>query len=81
MNKYQRVVLILGAITFVIAEWTTPKVYLIGDKRFMVNPTIEQRLLPEIDLSSALVRGFTVIGVTFLLFFAFKSNKSKELGN
>lgn len=76
MNVYQRLILIGGAVAFVVALVTTPKYVVVQGvlrgQRFNYDP--EDRLLKGLpatrDPSSAAIRGATVIGTTVFLYFA-----------
>ncbi len=86
MNIYQRIILIVGALVFVVVLLTVPK-YLVpfeGGLKIKysksdlaakkTHPTMEAH--PTMDISAAAVRGAAVMGATILLCFA--AGKKKD---
>lgn len=77
MNIYQRIVLIVGAIAIIIALATTPNVA--NYEGFILRYDVFKETYPNLfwhtDYKLALLRAVGVIGVTALLFFAFKGIK------
>jgi hypothetical protein len=81
MNIYQRVILISGAIALAIAIWTTPKVLIRPGGGYISYDPIrhkEYESAAVINPITASIRGGTVLGVTALVFFAFKGTKNKK---
>jgi hypothetical protein len=76
MNIYQRVVLIMGAISLIIAIWTTPLVIYNQQYGYLkferFDETSKKNIQPERHLRIIVVRTIGVVGVTFLIFFALK---------
>lgn len=75
MNIYQRIILIIGAIVFVVVLLTSPRV------NYMSNGLIRKAEKPKegyfqhapiIDIKTTSVRGVAVLGATVLLYFATK---------
>ena len=77
MNIYQRIILILGALFFIIVIWTAPTVQYTVNGMVLVGGT-GRNLANVLDYITALTRGAGVVGATFLLFFAFKGIGKKE---
>ena len=75
MNKWQRIILIVGAFVFYFTIITTPQVTILSDGVIMKPNRVASKLAPVADVRTAAVRGFTILGVTALLFFAAKSKK------
>jgi hypothetical protein len=76
MNIYQRIILILGAIALAVAIWTTPKVIYYQRLGYVsYNEKIHYPKYPQRHFGTVVVRSIGVIGVTALIFFAFKRRK------
>jgi len=76
MNKYQRIVLIVGALAFFVFLLTTPKVN-IHEGIIIAAMENDDTYADIYDTKTALVRGAAVLGSTALLFYALKGLKSK----
>ena len=72
MNIYQRIVLVLGAATLIIAIQTTPQVLIANGAHLRPAVDITGQLQPMISPATASMRAVGVIGATVLLFFALK---------
>jgi hypothetical protein len=72
MNKWQRIVLVLGAIVLLLVIFKAPTVQHARDGIILRGGT-EDILANVVDMRTALVRGLAVIAATILAFFALKS--------
>jgi len=80
MNKYQRIILVAGAILLLLAILTTPKVFKAeGGTIITVSKGSNMYELAVMDVGTAFVRGFVVLGVTVLIFFAFRNVEQKDV--
>ena len=77
MNAYQRIILVVGAIVFVIALLTAPQVSKARDGVIFRAKELSS-LAPIMDINTAAVRGFAVLGATVMLWFAAKGINSKR---
>ena len=79
MNLYQRIILVVGAIVFVVVLLTTQKVKEVGQGVVLRATATEYTNFASIyDISTAFVRGLAVLGATALLWFAAKGINSKK---
>ena len=80
MNIFQRIILVLGAATLVVAILTTPVI--VNVQGMYAKPSaadlIQIELEPMITPSTAIVRSIGVIGATVLLFFALSGIELKK---
>ena len=70
MNKYQKIVLIIGAIALVIVIFTTPEIFVVGKSAY------ESGYRP--DFEKGIYWALGIIGATVLLTLAFKDKKDKK---
>ena len=76
MNIYQRIVLIVGAIIFVTVLLTSPRVgYTDMYGIVPLRACEDYNVAPIVDIKTASVRGFAVLGATVLLCFALRSKQ------
>jgi hypothetical protein len=75
MNIYQRIILVLGAAALVAVILTAPTFYIISGThaKLSAQSAVPIELQPVVS-TTALIYSFGVIGVTVLLFFAFKGD-------
>jgi hypothetical protein len=80
MNIFQRIILVLGAATLVVAILTTPMI--VNVQGMYAKPSeaniLQIELEPIITPSTAIVRSIGVIGVTVLLYFALSGIELKK---
>lgn len=76
MNTYQRIVLVVGAVAFVIALLTSPRVILHNGTLHYYRSGSNRPSI--VLLSNAAVRGIAVLGATVLLWFAVKGIRKEE---
>ena len=72
MNKWQRIVLIIGAIIFYFTLMTIPRVVHRSQGMITKPTTRNQKYARVMDVRTATVRGVAVLGATVLIFFALK---------
>lgn len=80
MNIYQRIIFVIGAIILVIALWATPQYITIQGHTIKYDSSNKKLSLyyPKRDMSQIIFRATGIIGVTILLFFAFKGLNSNK---
>jgi len=81
MNKYQRIILVVGAIAFTILILTTPRVYQERETLMSYSELPKETrkyYAPLIPASTAAIRGFSVLGATIMLYFASRGIISKK---
>ena len=80
MNRYQRIILIIGAIVFVIALLSTPRVFTWRGTlmKYSIVSDKDSSYAPLIPTQNATVRGIAVFGATAMLWFAAKRINSKK---
>jgi len=71
MNKYQRIILVVGAGFFILVLLTSPRIKKMG----IIN---KEGLASIIDVSTASIRGIAVLGATIMLYFATREIKPKK---
>jgi hypothetical protein len=71
MSIYQRIILIIGSIGFVIVLLTAPQINF-GPEGRIYKAKHGGRFADIIDINTASVRGLAVLGATLLLWFAAK---------
>jgi len=69
MNRYQRIVLVAGAVALVVAMWTTPRVQY-GPQGTVARSDRWSSFANVMDLRTAFVRAIAVIGATGLMWFS-----------
>jgi hypothetical protein len=76
MNIYQRIILVLGAAALVAAILTAPTIVIISGTHAKVSAqsAVPIELQPVVAPTTVLAYSIGVIGVTVLLFFAFKGD-------
>jgi hypothetical protein len=76
MNIYQRIILVLGAAALVAVILTAPYIYIISGThaKLSAQVAVPIELQPVISFTTVLIHSIGVIGVTVLLFFAFKGD-------
>ncbi|MBI4822636.1 MAG: hypothetical protein HY805_00170 [Nitrospirae bacterium] len=83
MNIFQRIVLVLGAIALAVVLWTTPQFISVEGNKIKYNPktfkgTLVEGFAPQRDIGTIAMRSITVIGSTFLIFYALKGIGKKK---
>lgn len=74
MNVLQRVVLLIGAASFLLALLTTPKISIV--KGTYINPPSEKKEIAKIvDLNTAIVRAVAILGATLLALWALRERR------
>ena len=83
MNIFQKIILITGAIVFVIVIWTSPQMDLPTSGPF--SDSLERMHLEimlakghKLDVGAAFVRGISVVVVVAVLFFVTKTRHKKQ---
>lgn len=79
MNIFQRIILVIGAIAFVIVLWTAPKVQYPPNGGMMIENYQEDILANVVDIRTASIRGIAVLGATALIWFAYSELQSKKI--
>jgi hypothetical protein len=77
MNLYQRIILVVGAVVFVVTLLTCPQVFVVQGSLLNGHPT---GFAPIVDVYTASVRGIAVLGATAMLWFATKGIDNKKEG-
>ena len=78
LNVYQRIVLVVGAIVFVIALLTAPQIKKAQGGIILKAKEGNTMYASIMDVHTAAVRGFAVLGATIMLYFAAKGIKKKK---
>ncbi|MDI3543058.1 MAG: hypothetical protein PWP57_661 [Candidatus Atribacteria bacterium] len=85
LNIYQRIVLIIGGVLFVISIITAPSIIYIKDYGYApypYHPEYKNKYgIPQKDKNSIMVRGLIVWGITIPVFFALSSTKKENKEN
>lgn len=76
MNKYQRIILILGAFFLFFVIWTAPMLQYAAHGDVIIVGT-DINYVTELDYKTALLRDLGIVGATLLLFIAFKGISNK----
>ncbi len=74
MNILQRVVLVVGAIFFLIVLLTAPKISIVKGT-YVVPPSEKKEIAKITDLNTAIVRGVAILGTTLLIFLALREKR------
>jgi len=75
MNKYQKILLMVSAVVFIVALLTSPKVCYLGQGVLMKSTKYSKEYAPIVDIRTASVRGIAVLGAMALLYFALRSKR------
>lgn len=74
MNILQRVVLLVGAIFFLFALLTAPKISIVKGT-YVIPPSEKKEIAKIIDLNTAMIRAVAILGATLLVFWALREKK------
>ncbi len=74
LNGTQRIILIIGAATFLYVIFTSPKISIVKGT-YVTPPSDKKEIARIVDVRTAMTRAVAVLGATLLLSTAFKNKE------